>query len=44
MEKCPKCGKMSLRIENIMGSTRTIYYKCGECCYREKRPYGEDER
>jgi len=40
VEKCPKCGKMSLRIDNVMGSTKLIYFKCDKCCYKEKRSYG----
>jgi hypothetical protein len=34
-----KCGKMSLRIENVMGSTKLIYFKCDKC-YKDKCSYG----
>jgi hypothetical protein len=50
---CPRChgilfGKPkskprpTLRVENVMGSTRTIHYRCSNCCYTEKCHYDED--
>jgi hypothetical protein len=54
LETCPRCkgrgwelkGKPTptLRVDNVMGSTQTIYYKCSKCCYTEKRPYGDDDK
>jgi hypothetical protein len=48
---CPRChgkgwalkGKehLSFRLVNVMGSTRTNHYRCGECCYTELRHYDE---
>ena len=37
--KCPKCGKQSLRIDNVMGTTQEIHWRCGLCCYKEKTGY-----
>lgn len=42
VEDCPRCGKRSLRIVNVMSTTRTIHYACSNCCFKEKRPYPED--
>lgn len=50
---CPRChgfiyGKPkskprpTLRVENVMGSTHTIYYHCSNCCYKEKVQYDDD--
>lgn len=54
VELCPRCKgkgweqkgkpKPTLRIDNVMGSTQMIHYKCSECCFTEKRPYGNDEQ
>ena len=43
MIKCPKCGKITLRITNVMATTERIHYACGNCCHKETRPYGWDE-
>lgn len=50
--ECPRCHgrgwglkgkpKPTMRIENVMSTTQMIYYKCSECCYAEKRPYGKN--
>jgi hypothetical protein len=47
---CPRChgkgwdhkGKPrpTMRVVNVMGTTQTIHYRCGECCYTEKKQYG----
>lgn len=42
VEDCPRCGKRSLRIVNVMATTRMIHYACTNCCFKEKRPYPED--
>jgi hypothetical protein len=49
---CPRChGKgwalrgseqLSLRLVNVMGSTRTNHYRCSECSYTELRHYDEN--
>ena len=36
---CPKCGKKSLRINNVMCSTEEIHWNCGDCCYKEITDY-----
>jgi hypothetical protein len=33
---------MSLRLVNVMGYAREIHYRCGKCCYNEKRHYEGD--
>ena len=37
--KCPGCGKMSLRVVNVMSTTETIHWHCNECCYKEVTDY-----
>ena len=51
---CPRCKGMgweqkgkpapSFRVENVMGSTEMIHYKCSKCCYTEKRPYNDEKQ
>jgi len=43
MIKCPKCGKETLRVVNVMATTQLIHYACGNCCHKERRPYGWDQ-
>ena len=42
--QCPKCGKMTLRIVNVMATTERIHYACGNCCHKEQRPYNWDQQ
>ena len=37
--KCPRCGKETLLISNVMGTTETIYWRCSHCCYNEQTGY-----
>jgi len=39
----PKNPNPTMRIENVMGATQVVHYHCGNCCYKEKRPYGSED-
>jgi hypothetical protein len=39
VRKCPNCGRMSLRVVNVMSTTETIHWRCGECCHKEQTGY-----
>jgi hypothetical protein len=40
----PKSPRPTLRVENVMSSTMKVYYHCGNCCYKEQRSYGADDK
>jgi transposase-like protein len=39
--KCPKCGKDTLRVTDVMAVTKLTHWRCNECCYKEKTPSGD---
>lgn len=43
VETCPRCGRLTLRVVNVIGTTRTVYLACSRCCYKEKRSYENHE-
>lgn len=42
--KCPQCEKGQMHIQNVMGSTREIFWKCNSCDYKCKTEYDKIRR
>jgi hypothetical protein len=38
----PKTPQLTLRVDNVMGSTQRIHKKCSNCGWSEKVPYDKD--
>ena len=39
---CPKCGKKTFRIENVISTTQMIHWRCTNCCNKARIPYGQE--